>query len=131
MLATASQLSPKDATEAFRMFISWGVRLIVASNTSRGAVEEPLADTANRVFIGAVLDAASLKNEVADIIPVVEEFHRAFEIATSSKAALARYYLRSLEMAAKSEAQLPHQNRPGDDPKIARGQLATRASVHA
>jgi Protein of unknown function (DUF1524) len=34
---------------------------------------------------------------------VDEEFKKAFEIATVSKAAFARYYLRSLEMAAKNK----------------------------
>ena len=103
MLAVASQFSEKEASEAFRMFISWGVRLIVASSTSRGAVEEPLAEAAHQVFTGAIVDSVSLKKEVASIIPVDEEFKKAFEIATVSKAAFARYYLRSLEMAAKNE----------------------------
>jgi hypothetical protein len=104
MLAAASQLSAKEATEAFRLSITWGVRLIIASNTSRGAVEEPLANAAHLVFAGVVTDAASLKKKLADIIPVDEEFRRAFESASVSKAAFARYYLRSLEMAAKGEA---------------------------
>lgn len=46
MLAVASQFNEKEAAEAFRMFISWGVRLIIASSTSRGSVEEPLAGAA-------------------------------------------------------------------------------------
>jgi hypothetical protein len=37
------------------------------------------------------------------VIPADEQFRQAFEIATVSKAVLARYYLRSLEMAAKNE----------------------------
>jgi hypothetical protein len=103
MLAVASQFNEKEASEAFRMFISWGVRLIIASSTSRGAVEEPLAEAAHQVFTGGIVDSVSLKKQVASIIPVDEEFKKAFEIATVSKAAFARYYLRSLEMAAKNE----------------------------
>jgi hypothetical protein len=38
------------------------------------------------------------------VIPPDEQFRQAFETATVSKASLARYYLRSLEMAAKEEA---------------------------
>ena len=104
MLAAASQFSDKDATEAFRMLISWGVRLIVASSTSRGAVEERLANGAHLTFTGDITTVAALKKKLSEIIPVDEEFRRAFEIATVSKASLARYYLRSLEMAAKGEA---------------------------
>jgi Protein of unknown function (DUF1524) len=104
MLATASQFSKKEAAEAFRMFISWGVRLIIASNTSRGAVEVPLANAAHSVFRGTIADAVSLRKDLSKIIPLDEEFGRVFETATVSKAAFARYYLRSLEMAAKGEA---------------------------
>ncbi len=104
MLAVASQFAKKEAAEAYRMFISWGVRLIIASNTSRGTVEIPLTSAAHSVFKGAITDAASLRKDLSKIIPVDEEFGRAFETATVSKAAFARYYLRSLEMAAKGEA---------------------------
>jgi len=104
MLAVAFQFHAKDATEAFRLFITWGVRLIIASNTSRGAVEEPLANAAHLVFKGELADVDALKKKLADVIPVDEEFRRAFESMTVSKGAFARYYLRSLEMAAKGEA---------------------------
>lgn len=104
LLAVADKFPKKEAAEAFRMFISWGVRLIIASSTSRGSVEEPLAAAAHSVYKGDITDAIGLKKAVAKIIPVDEEFRRAFETATVSKAAFARYYLRSLEMAAKNEA---------------------------
>jgi hypothetical protein len=104
MLAAASNLSEKEATETFRMFISWGVRLIVASSTSRGSVEEPLAEAAHKIFIGELTTGKQVRKQLEDILPVDEEFKSAFEIATVSKAAFARYYLRSLEMAAKNEA---------------------------
>jgi hypothetical protein len=104
MLAVASQFPPKEAAEAFRLFITWGVRLIIASSTSRGAVEEPLAEAAHLTFSEKIMTAPALKKKLSDIIPTDEEFHRAFETITVSKAAFARYYLRSLEMAAKDEA---------------------------
>ncbi len=104
MLAVAAQFEPKDASEAFRMFITWGVRLIIASTTSRGSIEVPLADAAHLVFTKEITNAAALRKQVSEIIPSDEEFRRAFEIATVSKAQFARYYLRSLEMAAKGEA---------------------------
>lgn len=103
MLAAASQFPERDAAECFRMLISWGVRLIIASSTSRGAVEERLANGAHLVFSGEITSASALRKKLSEVIPVDEEFLRAFEIATVSKASLARYYLRSLEMAAKDE----------------------------
>lgn len=56
------------------------------------------------MFSGDISDAAALKKRLSAIIPVDDEFKKAFEIATVSKASFARYYLRSLEMAAKNEA---------------------------
>lgn len=104
MLAIATKFSAAEANEAFRMLISWGVRLMIASTTRSGSVENPLADRANEVFKGEISDAASLKKKLAPIIPSDTPFRQAFEIATVSKASLARYYLRSLEMAAKNES---------------------------
>jgi hypothetical protein len=104
MLAVASQLRPKEAGEAFRMFITWSVRFIITANTSRGSIDEALGDVANLVFNGELTTAASIRKKVADIIPVDEEFRKAFETASVSKAQFARYYLRCLEMAAKGES---------------------------
>jgi hypothetical protein len=104
MLAVAATFSHKEASEAFRMFISWGVRFVITSNTSRGSIDELLAEAANLVFIGEISTATGIREQVSDTIPLDEEFRKAFEIATVSKAQFARYYLRSLEMAAKGEA---------------------------
>jgi hypothetical protein len=104
MLAVASAFSPKEASESFRMFISWGVRLLIASSTRSGSVEEPMAEAARLVLKGGIADSIMLKKNLAHIVPVDEQFRQAFEVANVSKAALARYYLRSLEMAAKNES---------------------------
>jgi len=104
MLAVGAKFPVKEADEAFRMFITWGVRLMIASSTRSGSVEEPLAATAQKVFAGEIETAVSLKKEMGSVIPLDEQFRQSFETATVSKAVLARYYLRSLEMAAKNEA---------------------------
>jgi len=108
MLAVASRFNPKEANDAFRMFISWGVRLFIAGSTRSESVAEPIAQAAHRVFSpqakNPIGSAAVLRKELANIIPVDQQFRQAFELVTVSKATLARYYLRSLEMAAKNEA---------------------------
>ncbi len=104
MLAVAAQFQPKEASEAFRTFISWGVRFIITSNTSRGSIDEVLADAANKVFLEDITSSDGIRKKVSDTIPLDEEFRKAFETAAVSKAQFARYYLRSLEMAAKDEA---------------------------
>ena len=104
MLAIAAKFDPTEATESFRLLISWGVRLIIASTTRSGSVENPLADRAHEVFKGEITTSAQLKQKLSSIIPGDAPFRLAFETATVSKSSLARYYLRSLEMAAKNEA---------------------------
>jgi Protein of unknown function DUF262/Protein of unknown function (DUF1524) len=104
MLAVAAKFPKDEACEAFRMLISLAVRLMIASTTRSGSVENPLADSANEVFKGEITDADGLKERLASITPGDTPFKQAFELATVSKASLARYYLRSLEMAAKNES---------------------------
>ena len=104
MLAVATRFSLQETTEAFRMFISWGVRLLVASGTRSESIIRPIAEAAHDVYMSKIITAKALKAKLNSVIPVDEQFKQAFEVATVSKAALARYYLRSLEMAAKKEA---------------------------
>jgi hypothetical protein len=104
MLATATRFSPNEAAEAFQMLIACGVRLLIASSTRSEAIIEPIAETAHQVYLSKITTAKALKKALTPIIPPDEQFKLAFEVATVSKAALARYYLRSLEMAAKKEA---------------------------
>lgn len=104
MLAVAAQFQPKEAGESFRMFISWSVRFIITANTSRGSIDEALGEVANLVFTGDIANSSGIRKKVSATIPLDEEFRKAFEAATVSKAQFARYYLRSLEMAAKGEA---------------------------
>lgn len=83
------------------MFISLGVRLLVASSTRSGKIEESLASAAHGVYRGNLPRIEDLKTQLSSIIPNDFKFQQSFETAIVSKAALARYYLRSLESAAK------------------------------
>jgi hypothetical protein len=104
MLAIASRFAPKEAAESFRALIAWGVRFLVAGTTRSGSVETPMAAAAKKVSKEEITTAKALRKELVDIVPTDEQFRQLFEIATVSKASLARYYLRSLEMTAKNEA---------------------------
>jgi hypothetical protein len=65
-----------------------------------------------------VVNATSedLKSELASLTPTDVRFSAAFEIATLSNRKLSRYYLRSMELAAKDEAEPWHI--PNDDRNI-------------
>jgi Protein of unknown function DUF262/Protein of unknown function (DUF1524) len=104
MLAVAERFSQNEATLAFQNFIALSVRLLVASSTRSESIIEPIATAAHEVFKGDIQTWKDLKSRLLKIIPTDDQFKQAFETATVSKAALARYFLRSLEMAAKQEA---------------------------
>ncbi|NKC11569.1 MAG: DUF1524 domain-containing protein [Gammaproteobacteria bacterium] len=57
------------------------------------------------VFDEELTSAKELSTTLRQITPSDGQFVEAFEIARVSKAQLARYLLRSLEMAAKEEAE--------------------------
>jgi hypothetical protein len=103
LLAIAARFPPKETVKAFELLISIGVRLLIASSTRTGSVEETLAKAAHKAFTGAVTKTSDLRKELNDIIPSDERFRQAFEIATVSSGPLARYYLRTLEKVAKKE----------------------------
>jgi hypothetical protein len=113
MLAIAQKFSEKESEKAFRFCVSFGVRLMIASSTRTGSVEEGLSESGLKVFSGQITTTAELKAALKQLTPGDAQFAAAFEIATVSNRKLARYYLRSLEMAAKSESEPWHI--PNDD----------------
>jgi Protein of unknown function DUF262/Protein of unknown function (DUF1524) len=97
LVAVAAKFDAREATRAFQFFASLGVRMLIATSTRTGSVEETMAKAANAVFKEEIKSTAKLKEAVADITPSDPVFSAAFEAATLSKGPLARYYLRSLE----------------------------------
>lgn len=106
LLAIAWKMKdPREAAQSFEFLISLGVRLLIAATTRSGSVEELLAESAHRVFEGAIDTAKDLKQALAAITPKDQAFREALEVAKVTNSRLARYYLRSLEMAAKQEPE--------------------------
>lgn len=105
MLAIASRLPTNEANKAFKTLVASGVRLLIAGTTRSSSVEVPLANAANEIFQGKFQTSAELLEAIRGVVPTDELFQSGFEIATVSSAKLARYYLRSLEMAAKDEGE--------------------------
>jgi hypothetical protein len=103
LLSVALKYVPKEALKAFQMFISLGIRLIIASSTRSGSIEETLAGAANKIYLGKISTVEDLKKEISGIVPNDTQFQQAFESAIVSKGQLARYYLRSLEQVAQKK----------------------------
>jgi Protein of unknown function (DUF1524) len=116
VLATAQIMSGKDLEGAFQYYVSLCVRLMLASSTRTGSVEEGLATAAHKIYTGEITNVRELKAHLIGITPTNERFMNAFEMVTVSNRKLARYYLRCLEMVAKNEREPWHI--PNDDRSV-------------
>lgn len=117
ILAIAHKFTDRQEIErALRACVSACVRLMIVGGTRTGVTEEGMADAAHKVSKGDIGDSDGIAAHLRTIVPNDERFRLVFETATVSNAGLARYYLRSLEMAAKGEAEPWHI--PNDDRNI-------------
>ena len=113
ILAVAERFNERETAKATEFCISFGVRLMIASSTRTGSVEEGIAEAAHEIFSQKITTADDLKRQLAPLTPSDATFLAAFETATVSNRKLARYYLRSMELSAKGEQEPWHI--PNDD----------------
>ena len=105
VLAGAAKLGAAEAAKTFKLLAALGVRLLTASSTRSASVETPLAETARKVYAGEVVTAAGIKKELALITPSDSAFVDAMKTLKVANARLARYLLRSLELANSSDTE--------------------------
>jgi soluble P-type ATPase len=67
LLAVAAKFAQKETAQAFQFLISLGVRLLIASTTRSGSVEQPLSFAANEIFTGKITTPADLKKRLIEI----------------------------------------------------------------
>lgn len=113
ILAIAERFNEREAERATKFCVSFGVRLMIASSTRTGSVEEGIAEAAHEIYIQSIATARDLKEKLGHLTPSDGTFSAAFETATVSNRKLARYYLRSMELSAKAEQEPWHI--PNDD----------------
>ena len=104
LLAVIRHFSPEEAKKAFKLFLSWSVRYLVAGGAGGGVIERYYGLRAQEVTKGEVKTANQLKEKMKDVVRTDVEFSDAFKGHRVSKQNLARYYLRSLELARGGEA---------------------------
>lgn len=100
ILAVGEKFNVSETTEAYRYLVAMSVRLMIASSTRSGSVEEPLAKASHRIWDSEITTAAELKKVLINVAPSDDTFRAAFTTAKVSNQRLARYYLRALESAA-------------------------------
>ena len=105
MLAVARHFTSKEAEKAFRLFVYWTARFLIAGGGRGGTVEEAYTARALEVTTGKTTTAKQLVNSMIDIVPTDAQFENAFSTARVSKSHLARYYLRALELKKKGSPE--------------------------
>jgi len=97
---------PQEIKEALRLIVSWSVRNLITGTSGSGTLEREFSNQAKLINEGKIKNARELLNSVKNLIPTDDDFQRAFEIATVSKAYIARYFLRKLEQAYRDTQEL-------------------------
>ena len=98
LLAVVRHFSPEEVKEAFRLFVSWSARFLVAGGGGGGVLDRHYGLMAKEVSDGALRTAGEIANRMAGIVRSNEVFQAAFRNHSVSKKKLARYYLRTLEL---------------------------------
>lgn len=114
LLSIGVKFSQAEAAAAFEFLVSFSVRLLIASTTRSGSIEETIAAVALQVYQDTATTAGHLKLKLSKITPNDAVFKEAFTLCTVSKSDYARYYLRTLEGAATNTKE--PWTLPNDDP---------------
>ena len=98
LLAVIWKFSPAEAKKAFRLFVSWSVRFLVAGGGGGGVLDRHYGLRAKEITDGHVTTTAELAAKMGTMIRNDGDFRTAMQSNRVSKGPLARYYLRALEL---------------------------------
>jgi Protein of unknown function DUF262/Protein of unknown function (DUF1524) len=115
MFAVAKCFSVKESQKAFRLFVSWSVRFLIAGGRG-GLLDRNYAVAAQEVGTKKIRTAKELARSMRDVVPTDAVFEAAFSEARISQSFLARYFLRALEMKAEGDPE--PELIPNDDQEV-------------
>jgi hypothetical protein len=105
VLSLAINFKTKEFSVAIKLLTSISVRLVIASRTRSGSLEQTFASAALGVTEKKILNTKNLRTALQNAIVSDADFDNEFRLARVSNAGLARYYLRSLEAAYAGESE--------------------------
>jgi hypothetical protein len=79
LLSISHKFSVKEAQKALELCVSLGVRLMIASSTRTGTVEEGLADASHKIFNDTITTGKELVANLKHLTPTDGRFRIAFE----------------------------------------------------
>ena len=105
MLSISRRFSAKEIDKTFRLLVSWSVRILVVGGGRSSKIEEGCAELARKVSDKEINTAAELAVAANGLIPGDVAFQAEFETVKVTVNALARYYLRALELHKQGNAE--------------------------
>jgi hypothetical protein len=107
LLAVLGRFSDKnEVMKALKLIISWSIRNLITGVIGTGTLEKEFSNQAKLINDGDTKDTKGLSRSIQHLIPTDEQFQKVFEIATVTKAYIARYYLRKLEQSYRTTKEL-------------------------
>lgn len=105
LFAVAMEFSPEETDKAFKLFVSWSVRFLIAGGGRGGTLDKHYGELAQLVGTKEITKARELRDKMRDIVPNDAEFKDAFSSARVAKTYLRRYYLRALDKTLKDDPE--------------------------
>jgi hypothetical protein len=104
MFSVAKYFSLKEAKIAYRLFVFWSVRFMIAGGRG-GLLDRNYSVCSQEISAKGIKTAKDLTAKLMDILPNDAAFKAAFSEARISQNHLARYFLRALEKQKAGEKQ--------------------------
>jgi Protein of unknown function DUF262/Protein of unknown function (DUF1524) len=110
LLAAIQKFTAKELTKLLTASVNWCVRYLI-SGVGPGTLEGFHGRSAMKIGKGEITSVGQLATEMLEVIPSNDKFKSAFVNANVSRADLARYYLRAMQMHVdgKEEEYLPNE----------------------
>jgi hypothetical protein len=105
MLAVARRFQPPQIERAFKMFLSWSVRFLIAGGGGGGKLDRYYGLRAKDVTEEKLTTAETLFDNMTDVIPNDRQFQQSFSLASIRRTNIARYYLRAIELYRASDPE--------------------------
>lgn len=103
VFASMTKFEKDQLMRAFRLFVAWSVRFLIAGGGRGGVLDKAYGEMAQGVYEGKVTTAKGLAEQMEPHVPTDAVFEAAFKEARVTQSYLARYYLRALELKARNE----------------------------
>jgi len=105
LFAVALHFTPEETDKAFKLFVAWSVRFMIAGGGRGGTLDTRYGELAKSVGTKEFTKARELRDAMKEFVPNDLEFANAFATATVAKTYLRRYYLRALDKTLKRETE--------------------------